>query len=46
MLNGLTLLKSSGICLSFERFLANPEKSLKGEMNYLNVKYVPETTDY
>ena len=46
LLNGLALLESSGIFLSFERFLANPEKSLKSVTNNLGVNYMPEIINY
>ena len=43
LLAGLELLNSSCISLSYETFLANPERSLQKLNSYLNVKYLPET---
>jgi hypothetical protein len=46
LIDGLELLKSSCISLSYETFLANPEKSLQKLNKFLNVKYLPEIINY
>jgi hypothetical protein len=46
LLDGLAALKSSGISLSYEKFLSKPERSLKELSTSLNVKYYPEIINY
>ena len=46
LLDGTELLKTSSISICYEKFLADPEKSMKDLSNYLDVKYFPEIINY